>query len=328
MAGNTARLYRIEALIRSRGHASFRTLQEALEVSPATLKRDLEYLRSRLGAPIEYDRDLNAYRFGKGYAGPRHELPGLWFDESELYSLLTAQQLLAGLDSDGLLSRHLQPLLDRIQHLLASGGGRETAERLTQRVKIVTALRRAVPGRFFERISSALLTRHRLHLRYLTRGRGGEVSERDVSPQRLVHYRNTWYLDAWCHRANALRRFALDAVQQAQVLETAAQELPLTQVQAAMDAGYGIYAGGEQRWATLVFNPQAAQWASREEWHPDQQGRFTDDGRFELQVPYVEDTELAMDILRHGGRVRVVSPASLRALVRRQLEEALSLNAG
>jgi hypothetical protein len=142
MAGNTARLYRIEALIRSRGHASFRTLQEALEVSPATLKRDLEYLRSRLGAPIEYDRDLNAYRFGKAYAGPRHELPGLWFDEAELYSLLTAQQLLAGLDSDGLLSRHLQPLLDRIQHLLASGGGHEAAERIT-RVKIVTALRRA-----------------------------------------------------------------------------------------------------------------------------------------------------------------------------------------
>jgi predicted DNA-binding transcriptional regulator YafY len=224
MAGNTARLYRIEALIRSRGHASFRTLQEALEVSPATLKRDLEYLRSRLGAPIEYDRDLNAYRFGKGYTGPRHELPGLWFDESELYSLLTAQQLLTGLDSDGLLSRHLQPLLDRIQHCWASGGGHEAAERITQRVKIVTALRRAVPGRFFERISSALLTRRRLHLRYLTRGRGGEVSERDVSPQRLVHYRNTWYLDAWCHRANALRRFALDAVQQAQVLETAAQD--------------------------------------------------------------------------------------------------------
>lgn len=325
MAGNTARLYRIEALIRARGHASFRTLQEALEVSPATLKRDLEYLRSRLGAPIEYDRDLNAYRFGKGYAGPRHELPGLWFDESELYSLLTAQQLLAGLDSDGLLSRHLQPLLDRIQHLLASGGGREAAERLTQRVKIVTALRRAVPSRFFERISAALLTRHRLHLRYLTRGRGGEVSERDVSPQRLVHYRNTWYLDAWCHRADALRRFALDAVQQAQVLESPAQELPLVQVQAAMDAGYGIYAGGAQRWATLVFNPQAAQWASREEWHPEQRGRWLEDGSYELCLPYVDDTELVMDILRQGDQLRVTHPPELVEAVRRRLQAAAAL---
>lgn len=97
MANNTARLCRIETLIRARGHVSFATLLAELEVSPATLKRDLEFLRSRLGAPIEYDRDLNGYRFGAAHAGGRHELPGLWFDEAELYSLLTAQQLLSSL---------------------------------------------------------------------------------------------------------------------------------------------------------------------------------------------------------------------------------------
>jgi predicted DNA-binding transcriptional regulator YafY len=297
-------------------------LQDELEVSPATLKRDLEYLRSRMGAPIEYDRDVNGYRFGRASAGPRHELPGLWFDESELHALLTAQQLLAGLDSEGLLSRHLQPLLDRIQHLLASGGGTEAAERINQRVKIVTALRRPVPSRFFERVSAALLSRRRLRLRYLTRGRA--VSERTPA-QRLVHYRNTWYLDAWCHRATALRRFALDAVQQAQVLDSAAQEVPMSQVQAEMDGGYGIYAGGEQRWATLVFNPQAAQWASREEWHPEQRGRWLDDGSYELRLPYVDDTELVMDVLRQGDQVRVVAPPELIRTVARRLAAAAGL---
>ena len=273
MANSTARLYRIEALIRARGHVSFQALLEELEVSRATLKRDLEYLRSRLGAPIEYDRDLNGYRFGQAYAGPRHELPGLWFDESELYSLLMAQQLLAGLDTGGLLARHLQPLLERIHHLLGSGAGRESTEQLMQRVKVVSALRRPVPSRFFERVSAALLNRRRLHLRYLTRGRR-ETSEREVSPQRLVHYRNTWYLDAWCHRVDALRRFALDAIESATVLEATALDLPMGQVEADMDAGYGIYAGGTQQWAVLHFDPQAAQWASREEWHPLQRGRW------------------------------------------------------
>jgi predicted DNA-binding transcriptional regulator YafY len=85
MANNTARLYRIEALIRARGHVSFNELLADLQVSPATLKRDFEYLRSRLGAPIEYDRDLKGYRLGTAYLGAKHELPGLWFDESELY---------------------------------------------------------------------------------------------------------------------------------------------------------------------------------------------------------------------------------------------------
>ena len=49
----TARVYRIEMLIRNRGHVSFKTLLDELEVSPATLKRDLDYLKDRLGAPIE-----------------------------------------------------------------------------------------------------------------------------------------------------------------------------------------------------------------------------------------------------------------------------------
>ena len=328
MANNTARLYRIEALIRSRGTVSFKTLIEELEVSPATLKRDLEYLRSRMGAPIEYDRDANGYRFGADVqAGGRHELPGLWFSEAELYSLLTAQQLLAGLDTDGLLSRHLQPLLDRIHQLLGSGEGAEAADRLIKRIKVVTALRRPVPSRFFERLSAALLQRRRIHLRYLTRGRG-EVSERDVSPQRLVHYRNTWYLDAWCHRADALRRFALDAIEQADVLDSKAKDLSMKRVEAEMDAGYGIYAGGQRQWAVLVFNPQAARWASREEWHPEQQGRWLDDGAYELKLPYADATELLMDVLRQGDEVRVTAPPSLVQAVQRRLSAAAALYGG
>ena len=325
MANNTARLYRIEALIRGRGQVSFKTLLEELEVSPATLKRDLEYLRSRMGAPIEYDRELNAYRFGTPTdAGGRHELPGVWFNESELYSLLTAQQLLAGLDSDGLLSRHLQPLLDRIRQLLGSGEGADAADRLVKRIKVVSALRRPVPSRFFERVTAALLGRQRLHLRYLTRGRR-EVSERDVSPQRLVHYRNTWYLDAWCHRTEALRRFALDAIEQAELLDSKAKAVPMKRVQAEMDAGYGIYAGAKQRWAVLVFNPQAAQWASREEWHPEQQGRWLADGSWQMTLPYVDDTELVMDLLRQGEQVRVLQPAALVQAVRARLLAASAL---
>ncbi|MBC7939901.1 MAG: YafY family transcriptional regulator [Chitinophagaceae bacterium] len=327
MANNTARLYRIEALIRGRGQVSFQTLLQELEVSPATLKRDLEYLRSRLGAPIVYDRGLNGYHFAEGgvaQVGPRHELPGLWFDEAELYSLLMAQQLLSSLDSDGLLSRHLQPLLDRIHHLLGSGGGEAAATRLMQRVKIVSAQRRPVPSRFFERVSAALLTRQRLHLRYRARTRR-EVTERDVSPQRLVHYRNTWYVDAWCHRVDALRRFALDAIEQATMLDDKALDVPPKQVAAAMDAGYGVYAGGTPRWAVLEFDAQAAPWASREEWHAEQQGRLLPDGRFELRLPYVDETELVMDLLRQGEQVRVVEPPALVAAVRQRLLHALAL---
>ena len=315
----TARVYKIERLIRNRGCVSFRVMLDELEISPATLKRDLAYLKDRLGAPIEYDRYANGYRFGAGQRGDRHELPGLWFNERELYSLLMAHQLLGELDSDGLLGRHLQPLLERIHELL--GTSEADSQALMKRVKIIGAAKRPVPNRRFELVGEALMKRRRLQMRYLTRGRG-EVGERSVSPQRLVHHRGTWYLDAWCHRVEGLRRFALDAIEEARLTDTRARDVPTKQVQAEMDAGYGIYAGGQPQWATLVFDPQAAQWVSREQWHPQQEGRWLADGRYELRVPYVNETELVMDALRHGEQVVVREPAALARRVRSKLDAA------
>ena len=315
----TARVYKIEMLIRNRGHVSFQNLLDELEVSPATLKRDLDYLKDQLGAPIKYDRFLNGYRFGEEYRGQKHELPGLWFSEPELYSLLMAHQLLSELDSEGVISRHLQPLLERIHQML--GTGESDAKALLKRVKIISSARRPVPSQYFELVGEALLKRRRLHMRYLTRGRG-EVSERDISPQRMVHYRNTWYVDAWCHTRERLLRFALDAIDHATALDAKAKEVSLKQVEAEMDGGYGIYAGAKRAWATLLFQPQAAQWVSREEWHPDQQVSWRPDGRYQLKVPFNDATELIMDLLRQGEFVEVIAPESLRIATQRRLKSA------
>lgn len=315
----TARVYKIEMLIRNRGHVSFQALLDELEVSPATLKRDLEYLRDQLGAPIEYDRFLNGYRFGQEHRGQKHQLPGLWFSERELFSLLMANQLLSELDSNGFISRHLHPLLGRIHELL--GTTEAEAKTLLKRVKIASPAKRPVTSQYFELIGEALLTRKRIQMRYLTRGRG-EVSERVVSPQRLVHYKSTWYMDAWCHSRERLLRFALDAILSANPDDRKAKDVPLRQVEAEMDTGYGIYAGATRQWATLRFTPQAAQWVSSEEWHLEQRGRRLEDGTYEVDVPYADETELVMDILRHGDQVKVLAPARLAVRVAAQLRDA------
>ncbi len=217
---------------------------------------------------------------------------------------------------------HLQPLLDRIHELLGSGGAADNKSQM-KRFKIIGALRRPVPPEHVERLGDALMHRRRLHLRYLTRARS-EVGEREVSPQCLVHYRNTWYPDARCHSRERLLRFALDAVQEARVLEAGAKDVALRQVQAEMHTGYGSHAGGTRQMATLRFSPQAAPWASLEERHPEQQGRFLDDGSWELSRPYMNETELVMDLLRQGEQVQVLAPDSLRQAVQRRLAAALA----
>lgn len=330
----TERFYKIERLLRSRGCVSFEALQAELSVSPATLKRDLQYLRDRMGAPIAYDRADNGYRFevpATGVARPvAHELPGMWFSERELHALLTMHQLMAGLDDDGVLARHLQPMMDRLQGLL--GADETEARELVRRVKLIGTARRRVPSQHFELLGSALVQRKRVWLRYFKRSER-TTSEREVSPQRLINYRNTWYLDAWCHASDGLRRFALDAVRQARALDTRAKPVALKDLEAELDAGYGIYGGGGAtvKWATLVFEPDAAQWVANEEWHPQQTSRWLGpaegEGRYELKVPYVDATELMMDILRHGDSVRVVGDKALAAAVARRLNQAAALYA-
>jgi len=322
----TERFYRIELLLRSRGCASFDALRDDLGVSPATLKRDLQYLRDRLAAPIVYDRFDNGYRFEAAAAKGRQELPGLWFSETEIHALLTMHQLLAGLDDSGVLSRHLQPMLERLQGML--GAHESEARELMRRVKLIPTARRRVPSRHFELLGSALVQRRRVWLRYFKRS-DRSTSEREVSPQRLVNYRNTWYLDAWCHASEGLRRFALDAVQEARALDAKARHVAVKELEAELDTGYGIYGGrgAKVKWATLRFTADAAQWVSHEEWHAAQKSRWLDDGRYELQVPYADPTELAMDILRHGDRVEVVGDRTLAASIAERLRAAAALYA-
>ena len=326
----TERFYRIELLIKRQAGVSFDQLLSELEVSPATLKRDLQYLRDRMDAPIVYARDENVYRFadhaGASEAvagrvgGKSHELPGVWFSEKELHALLTMHQLIAGLDDGGVLGRHLQPLLDKLHGMLGASG--DEAQSLMRRVRIVNPAKRPVPSRFFEEAVSAVLNRRRLTISYYTRSKRSE-SERVLSPQRLLHYRNTWYLDAWCHASEGLRRFALDAVRSAKVLDEPARELPMADVEKALDQGYGIFGGAQLRWATLHFSAEAAQWVAQEEWHPQQQARPQADGSLRMRIPYSDSTELVMDVLRHGPNVRVVSPPELVEEVRTQLEQTL-----
>ena len=328
----TERFYKIEMLLRNRACVDFETLRVELGVSRATLKRDLQYLRERLNAPIAYDRAANGYRFehaaSAGGRALRQQLPGVWFSENEIHALLTMHSLLAGLDDDGVLSRHLQPMQERLQSML--GADAAESRELMRRVKVISTARRRAPSRHFELLGSALLARRRVALRYYKRSErvlAQKRSERVVSPQRLVNHRNTWYLDAWCHASQGLRRFALDAIEQATVLDTRARSVPVKELEAQLDTGYGIYGGSAERlkWATLVFSADAAQWVANEEWHAAQRARWLPDGRYELQVPYSEPTELAMDILRHGASVTVTGDKVLVALIAKRLRDAAAL---
>ena len=151
----TERFYRIDQLLRERGCVPKRVLLDELEVSPATFKRDLDYLRDRLHAPIVWDAQRGGYRYDAPPArGPRFQLPGVWFNASEVHALLAMQHLIANLEP-GLLSAQVGPLRERLRELLGSGD--HSADEIENRVKILHMASRRGELRHFEAIGSALL---------------------------------------------------------------------------------------------------------------------------------------------------------------------------
>jgi len=318
------RIFKIEQMIAARKVVSFREMLDELEVSPATLKRDLEYLRSRMKTPIDYDRDANGYRFaGAGGVPARVEFPGLWFNASEAAALLTMQHLLSELQP-GLLRRHIEPLNERLRALLESAD--HSFEEIQRRVRILHMGRRAALPKFFEIAANALLNRRQLQIGYYARA-NNETTERIISPQRLICYRETWYLDAWCHTRDGLRSFAVDGIREAHILDTAAKEIADRRLDEELAGGYGIFSGRAKAWAKLKFSPARARWVAAEEWHPKQRAHLEEDGSYILEIPYSDDRELIGDILRHGPEVEVLAPKELRARCRDQLAAAVKIYA-
>ena len=312
----TERFYRMEQLLRESRSVSREAFLKELEVSPATFKRDLDYLRDRFKAPIEWDAETRGYRLDP--KAPRFELPGLWFSPAETHALLTMQHLLETLQP-GLLTPHVRPLLERLRAVLDKGD--HSAAEVERRIHVLQQAARKAKLAHFEVIATAVLKRKRLRIRHYNRQRD-EETERTISPQHLVHYRGNWYVDAWCHKAEGVRSFSLDVIRAAVLLDEKAKEVPKADLDEHFQSGYGIFAGKNVQWAKLRFTPERARWVSSEDWHPKQKAAFEPDGSYVLEVPYADDRELMMDILKFGADVEVLAPAALRTKVRDALRAA------
>jgi proteasome accessory factor C len=295
-------------------------MEKLLECSRATLMRDIEWLRSFMGAPIEYDHGANGFWYDLSQG--EFELPGLWLNAQELQSLLSMNQLLSGLQH-GVLDNLIGPVRDRIEKILHT---RQLAgASLASKVKFKPANMRILPEATYALVIQALSQNNRLSMTYHAR-LSNKREERIISPQRLVHYRDNWYCDAWCHKRDALRSFSLDRMQSVTVLSDTIYVLDEDTLNTHYASSYGIFNGTASEIAVLRFSAYAAEWVADEVWHTQQSGHWLTDGRYELTIPYHESPELVGEIMRWMPEVEVVRPISLKSKLVEVLTQALQLN--
>lgn len=316
------RLHRIKYMIQARKCVPKQAFLDELEISDATFKRDLEYLRSRMNASIIYDRFSGGYKFENPQDEEKTELPGLWFSEKEATALVLMQHLLSSLDQGGLIGPHIEPLTAIIDGIL--GQSETSTKELRKRIKVLGMGSRKNSMDNFSEIGAALLKRNRLVITYYAKGKD-EETEREISPQRLIYYRENWYLDAYCHMREGLRSFAVDGIRNALLTNAKAQDISDKECQEHFAESYGIFSGKATQRAKLRFTPEHARWVSSENWHGQQVGSFDKEGYYNLEFDYNQDPELIMDIMKHGSGVEVIAPSGLKNKVKNELDKAARL---
>jgi len=308
------RAQRLHKLLKERRTpVSLSYLCETFECEVRTVTRLIADMRLYLDAPI-----LNKPNQGYFYAkGSTFELPGVWFSPEELHALLAIQQLTANL-SGGLFDENISLIKEKAESLL--GEHMPTPEEL-RRIRILGAGTRSKTLPMFSRVTSGVLNRQRLFLTYDGR-QSGEMSEREVSPQRLVYYKGNWYLDAWCHKKEDLRSFAVERIEKAQLRDVECKHISDAELDKKLAKSFGIFSGEPTAMAVLHFTEQAARWVADEEWFPDQEVLRLEDGGLELRIPYNNPTELIMEICRYGADVEVIEPPELRQQLAQTLQAA------
>src|SRR4051812_14819906 len=165
---------------------------------------------------------------------------------------------------------------------------------------------------------SALDQRRRLHLRYLVEARD-EVTDRDVDPMRLLSRDGRWYLEAWCHRVEAVRLFRLD-----RIVDLALSDVPAAPPPEAVprDLADGLFSPApEDASVTLDLRP-AARWVA--DYYRVESADELADGGLRIVLRTAELEWVVRLVLRLGGQGRVVAPRELADAVRHRAEEALA----
>ncbi len=304
------RIYLLDQMLKAaRYPISIESIKQRLECSTATAYRMIADLRDGYGAPITTDEKTNGVFYSqKGV----FELPGLRLQSDEIEALLMASHLLEDIQK-GLLKEPLSRLLDNISALLKEYGIEDK-----RNIQIIYALFRKADKKIFSAVFSALQHNKKLEISYLARSTQ-QISQRTVSPLKLTNYKNAWYLDSWCHLREAIRSFALEQISRAKELPETALNVSKEQLKNHFCGSYGIFSGEPKYTARLKVSSEMSPWVIKEQWHSNQKMSTLKDGSLFLEIPYNQDVELIMDILRYGENITVLSPQSLKDKIQKTI---------
>ena len=296
------RIFFIDRTIQERGGVNVREIAATFEVSERQAKRDIEYLRYRLGAPVEWSAPKRQYIYSAPWDGLK------FASEKSLFALAFFRAILDRYSYIPVLS---EELIDELKRKI---GARYAS--IAEHVRYELPDLQPISDDISYRICRSLLEQHNLRITY--RDAHDVESERTIVPLRLINYAGKWYCAAYDSLSGKLRVFAIARIKEAYEAEPSHFPLPGDdEIERFLSSSYGIFKGDPVGTATLQFRNGAARAIRDQIWHPDQVLTISDNNAgdeytVDLSLPVHDWTELLGRALRCGADCEVLGPQEFR----------------
>lgn len=285
------------------------TIADRFEVSLATARRDISYLRDRLMAPLAFDNKRNGFY----YTENDFSLP---FTESPKITLLLGM-LNKFAEEAGLRKLpEVQQLEKKLSSMLSDDHSKLLQSLYCEWIEV-----ESINTETFEVIIEAVVNQRTITIDYLTAGLAG--SSRSIEPQRLCNYQGRWYLLAFCRLRQELRMFHVARITTAELGQEKISFIPDLE-ETYLQPSFGIFKGKQAEIAEILFTGTAAELVRHQHWHCDQLIEETAEGVI-LRLPVSDDREITMKVLQYGSLARVLSPEKLQNKVSREIKKMAKL---
>lgn len=299
----------IDSAIRENGGVRLRRVAERFEVSERQVKRDLEYMRDRLNAPLRYARERERYEYAERYTALAN------IDQKALLFYVFARAAAGTLAYVPLTeAAGLQALLDSIPKALRP---------LAERIRYELPDFEPPDEETLSVIMASLEGGRRFDASY--RDAEGNETERRAAALRLLNYAGVWYCVAWDLDKAAIRIFRLTRICKISLSRELATGIPDEEtVDRYLAGSYGVFKGPNAQAAAIRFYGWARSVVEKEVWHPDQKREEGTDpvrGRWvQLTLPACRCEELLGRTLRFGSMAEPKAPESFRAAWKAEIQ--------
>jgi predicted DNA-binding transcriptional regulator YafY len=292
--------------IKGNKHPNSRHLAVRFEISQKTAQRDIEFIRDRIGAPLEYSYDNRGYY----YTDKSYELPPIWLSENELVAFILAKRLATAIP-DRNIKNSLNNFITKFSSQVSDKAGFNFDD-IQNKISLKNIEYYSVDENLFRKVLNALFTGKPLEIQYYSPYKN-EKTIRKILPLHLLDYMGNWHLIGFCKLKNELRNFALSRIRECNHIN---EEIPLPanlpQIKNYIRKDFGIFHGRKNYDVSLKFSPKASRTVKEQIWHKRQKIKELKDGSIILNVPVAYFTEIKREILKYGAEVEVIKPLRLK----------------